>query len=74
MCYVRYKIRLLNHTWTTGDDWRSRRARPVPNVRLRWRGPSGFGKSTPPQNRQLNILISNSKQQVDDVVGEVTFN
>ena len=24
-------------------------------------------------NRQLNILISNSKQQVDDFVGELTF-
>ena len=27
-----------------------------------------FRKSTPPQNRQLNILISNDKQQVDDFV------
>ena len=28
--------------------------------------------STPPQNRQLNTLISNSEQQVDDFVGELT--
>ena len=32
-----------------------------------------FRKSTPPQNRQLNVLIGNSKQQVDDFVGELTF-
>ena len=32
-----------------------------------------FTESTPPQNRQLNILISNSKQPVDDFVGELTF-
>jgi hypothetical protein len=32
-----------------------------------------FRKSTPQQNRQLNILIGNSKQQVDDLVGELTF-
>ena len=32
-----------------------------------------FRKATPPQNRQLNILISNAKQQVDDCVGELTF-
>ena len=32
-----------------------------------------FRKSTPPQNRQLNILIGNSKQQVVDFVGELTF-
>ena len=31
-----------------------------------------FWKSTPPQNRQLNILISSSKQ-VDDFVGELTL-
>jgi hypothetical protein len=31
------------------------------------------GKTTPPQNRQLKILIINSKQQVDNVVGELTF-
>ena len=30
-------------------------------------------KSTPPQNRQLNILISNSEQCVDDFVGGLTF-
>ena len=30
-------------------------------------------KSTPPQNRQLNVLISNSKQQVDNFVGGVDF-
>ena len=29
--------------------------------------------STPPPNRQLNILISNSKQHVDGFVGEWTF-
>ena len=30
-------------------------------------------KSTPPQKYQLNILISNIKQQVDNFVGELTF-
>jgi hypothetical protein len=29
--------------------------------------------STLPQNRQLNILISNSKQQVDDFAVELIF-
>ena len=29
--------------------------------------------STPPPNRQLNILISNSKHRVDGFVGELTF-
>ena len=60
--FVRDEIGLLNPGRSTGDDWRSRRARSIPNVRLRCRGPSGFGKSTPPQNRQLNIWISDSKQ------------
>ena len=33
-----------------------------------------IGKSTPPQNRQLNILIDdNSEGQVDVFVGELTF-
>ena len=32
-----------------------------------------FRKSTPPQKRQLNILIRNSNQSVDDFVGELTF-
>jgi hypothetical protein len=32
-----------------------------------------FRKSTPPRNRQLHVLISNSKQQVGDFVGGVTF-
>ena len=30
-------------------------------------------KATPPQNRQLNIQISNRKQEVDDSVGELAF-
>ena len=30
-------------------------------------------KSTPPQNSQLITLIRNSKQHVDDFVGELTF-
>ena len=34
---------------------------------------NGFRKSTPPQNRQLNVLTSRSKHEVDDVVGELTF-
>ena len=34
---------------------------------------SSFTKSTLFQNRQLIVLISNSKQQVDDFVGELTF-
>ena len=32
-----------------------------------------FRTSTPPQNRQLDILVSNSEQQVDNFVGELTF-
>ena len=32
-----------------------------------------FRKSTPPQNRQLKILLSNCKHQVEDLVGESTF-
>ena len=32
---------------------------------------NGFRKSSPPQNRQLIVLISNSKQLVDDVTGGV---
>jgi hypothetical protein len=32
-----------------------------------------FRKSIPQQNRQLQILISSSKQKVDDFVGELTF-
>ena len=33
-----------------------------------------FRKSTPPQNSQLDVLISNSKQHVDGLVVELTFN
>ena len=33
----------------------------------------GFRNTTPPQNRQLIVLISNSKQYVDDMVGGLTF-
>ena len=32
-----------------------------------------FRKSTLPQNRLLIVSIGNSKQQVDDFVGELTF-
>ena len=32
-----------------------------------------LGKSTPPQNPQLNTLISNSNQQVEDFEGELIF-
>ena len=32
-----------------------------------------FRKSTPPQNRQLFVSISNSKRSLDDFVGELTF-
>ena len=32
-----------------------------------------FRKSTPPQNRQLNISISHSKQYIDDFVEDLTF-
>jgi hypothetical protein len=32
-----------------------------------------FRKSTPPQYRQLIVLISKSEQKVDDFVGELTF-
>ena len=31
-----------------------------------------FGKSTPPQNNQLNILKCNRKPYVDDLAGELT--
>ena len=34
---------------------------------------NGFRKSTPPQSRQLIVLISDSKQKVDHLVGELTF-
>ena len=34
---------------------------------------NGFRKSTPPQNRQRNVLIGKSKQQVVDSVGGLTF-
>ena len=33
----------------------------------------GFRKSTPPQHRQLNILVGNSRQYVDDFMGVLTF-
>ena len=33
----------------------------------------GFRKSTPQPNRQLDILISKSTQQVDDFWGELAF-
>ena len=32
-----------------------------------------FRKSTPPQDRQPSIYISDSKQSVDDFVGELTL-
>ena len=32
-----------------------------------------FRNSTPPQNRQIDILISNNKRWVDDFVEELTF-
>jgi len=32
-----------------------------------------FRKSTSPQNRQVVILITDSKQQVDDFVGKLIF-
>ena len=32
-----------------------------------------FIKSTPPQNRQRIVLVSNSKKLVDDFVGKLTF-
>ena len=34
---------------------------------------NSFRKSTPPQNRQLIVLISNSKLSVFDFVGKSTF-
>ena len=34
---------------------------------------NGFRKSTPPQNRQLIVLIGKNEQRVDDFVGELTF-
>ena len=32
-----------------------------------------FRKSSPPHDRQLDMLISNGKQQVDNYWGELTF-
>ena len=32
-----------------------------------------FRKSTTPQKRQASVSISNSKQQVDELEGELTF-
>ena len=32
-----------------------------------------FRRSIPQQHRQINILISNSRQQLDDFVGDLTF-
>ena len=34
---------------------------------------NGFRESTPPQNRQLNVLISDSKRLGDDFEGGGTF-
>ena len=34
---------------------------------------NGLRKSTPPQNRQLSILISNSEEKVDNLVWKLTF-
>jgi hypothetical protein len=33
----------------------------------------GFRQSTPPQDRQGNISIGDGKQQLDNLVGELTF-
>ena len=33
----------------------------------------GLEKSTPPQNRQLIVLVRGSRQYVDDFVWELTF-
>ena len=32
-----------------------------------------LSKSTPPQNRQLNLLISDSQPKVEDFAGELKF-
>ena len=34
---------------------------------------NGYSKSTPPQNRRITVSISDSQQQVDDFVAELTF-
>jgi hypothetical protein len=34
---------------------------------------NGFRKSTPPQNRRHIVFIGNSKQYLDNFVGELTF-
>jgi len=34
---------------------------------------NGFRKSTSPQNRQLIVLMGNSKQEGENIVGELTF-
>ena len=46
---------------------------PVSGVSLTVYSLNGFRESTPPQNRQLTILIGNSKKEVDDFLGEFTF-
>ena len=46
---------------------------PLPNLSDTMYLSMSFRKSTPPENRQLNVSISNSKQLVDDCVGKVTF-
>ena len=32
-----------------------------------------YRKSSPPQNRDLDIIISSSEQKIDDFVGQLTF-
>ena len=50
-----------------------RRVAPGPLLSHRMYLLISFRKSTPPQNRQLDILISKSEQSVDDFRGGLTF-
>ena len=50
---------------TSLTPWQQRGVRVRPN--------KTFKKSTPPHNRKLDIVISNSQKEVDDFVGKLTF-
>ena len=56
-----------------GQKWPRSTERGSPRRCTRRARAPGRQKSTPPQNRQLNISLSNSEQQVDDYVGQLIF-
>ena len=65
----------LKHKPSAGKDGeRGRPERPsTTNLSDAMHISINFSESTLPQNRQLDIFISNSKQQVDDFVWELTL-